>query len=300
MLAYRGFLLGGRFTMRKDLAAVVTEPERYGHTKSFKGVRRRSTQLGEDAPTRESMTKHYNGPYEQRKESKLKFRPLRGLVSTWVGRPWDKFYSALRSTYDVRRRVNHEIFDFIDSYVEHKRIYVGDDGTLMVRVAWRGAPDVPVSQDRSLQFYVDPTTGLICKNKAYRTRKQAEADREERAAQARANVFREIDDSTVMHRIDGVWHVYTMQAIPGTYVEYQKPESISLFDWRSLSPTERMAQGVKTQVVPRVYDFFYGQTVKLGRNYLGWESNSEVDLVRYHATKKTASHKLLKQMGLVA
>jgi hypothetical protein len=261
--------------MRKDLPKVFTEPERYGsRTKSYKLVRRRSRRNGidEEAPSRESMKASYPG-WGAQKSSDVKFSVITRLVKSWVGRPWDQFYSELRKTFSQTRRDNHIVFTHVDYLVEHQSIYVGDDGELWLRAPTAKYPDRPLREDKYQEYYVDPRTGLISKNPWFESKAKRKRDWAAQKAEEEAKVFRTIDENTVLRKVNETWFVCELRDFP-------KPGRGNPFQ----------------------FDEFYGASVAKGWNRKvpipGKKGKEDFYLERYHASKKSASHKLLKKMGL--
>mgnify|MGYP003582218477 CR=1 FL=1 len=169
--------------MRKDLNKLLCEEERYGSSRSFKEVRRKKVfQADEEFQAgRESMKKrHVVSGNEKMFGEHLS--PLYGIVRKNVGRKWDDVYSELAEVFDFRSVINDHILQHLWGYVE-RYAYV-DDGVIMVRGRYsRGAEQLELS---STEFYIHPTTGVLCKNEQYKTYDQQRREREaEREAEKR-------------------------------------------------------------------------------------------------------------------
>jgi len=304
--------------MRPDLNKLLCERERIGHDSKYKEVRNSKKfnnfgEEGEGMPSFES-TKHRYG-YET-KNFNENLSPLRGAIRANIGKRWDTFYSDLCKNFDKRSVINQHILEHLFQYVE-REVYV-EDGELWVKTgAYSNRGDVKLRNSTSTEYFVDPRDGIMKKNKWYGGDKASKARRAAKQAKAELEITRWIDDDNVLHNIDGVWFHFTLADVPeGKYI-YERPAGATLFNvksygtpvmktWDQLDDYRRSRYGTKRFVGGTAVDLFTGNRVY--RDNKGVHIHSygpkAKDLIRnppprYHATKKTASHKILKQAGIV-
>lgn len=160
--------------MRSDMAKVLCEEPRRGmRVKDRKGWKRKERRVAdEDKPVKEqgNLRAKWVRDYWDHKEFGDHVQPLRRYVLSCVGRKWDDVYSEIRKQIPKGTVVNDHVYTHLFQYV-----------ALNVRMI-DGKPHesedksrfglMPVYQDT----YVDPNTGLLCKNKdknaRYRSRYQ--------------------------------------------------------------------------------------------------------------------------------
>lgn len=301
--------------MRDDFAKQLTERERihsrdhyhnYRHNKLFEN--------GEvdEVGGRESMRVRYNHGYD-RKSFSENLNPLKGWLRTCVGKQWDKCYSELRKKFDARKVVNNHILEHLYQDIE-VNTYV-EDGKVFYNEArpWGSAQKSrPISLCRS-DYYVCPKDGTV-KITHKQPRRSVIKQREAEKLQAQLAVKRVIDDRNVLHFIDGVWYHFTLEPIPEREVVYEKPYGVTTFKtgynfvgnqarrektWDELNQQERERFGRKTLKGEAPLDLFTGDRVYLSGGHVYGRSGYQRGLSNlYHATKQTASHKLLKKAGI--
>ena len=285
--------------MRDDLNKQLCERERRGSWRRFGHVRHNkkfAVRDPENTPAREGM-KFRASATSNEKEFNENLNPLLGQVRKAVGRPFDKFYSDLSKTFDKRSVINQHILGHLDDFL-CRDLYFDRDGVL-TRHGRYGAVDRPLTEYTSIEFYVDPIDGIIKRNRNFARGKWR---RRERDAQAQAEidaVHRTLPDGSVLHMINDVWFHYAVKDAPVGHYVYDKPSNKDLFKpsrwskevpWERLRDYERQHCGVKRLVGKDVLDVLTGERVfcEPGK-----------PPVKYHATKRTASHKTLKHAGLV-
>ncbi len=304
--------------MRADLNKLLCERERVGHSDKYKHYRRLKKfnpapgEEGENLPFTEG-TKHRYG-YDG-KSFNENLSPLRGAIRANLGKRWDTFYSDLCKNFDKRSVINQHILQHLFQYVE-REVYI-EDGELWVRQGqYSRSGDVKLRDSRYTEYFVDPRDGIMKKNKWYKGDK---ARKDRKAAEARAAelaVTRWIDEDTVLRNIEGVWFHFTLADVPAGHYEYEKPLDKDEFSigygtkrtktWDQLDKYQRERFGQKRFVGGYVTDLFTGNTVYRDKGVTqiyryGRKAKKEElrPIQRYHATKKTASHKVLKQAGIV-
>jgi hypothetical protein len=292
--------------VRHDLNKLLCERERHGHDRKYKEVRRNKKFIspgeeGENMPSFESTKFRYSRVGEQKSFSE-NLTPLQGLIRANVGKRWDTFYSELCEVFDMSSVINQHILQHLYQYVE-KEIYLKDD-ELYVRGKYSHSTDTKL-RDSSTKFYVDPRDGKIHKNKYEKHQRRAQEQADALEAKDIASIYHKIDNDNVLHKIDGVWFHFTMEdVLPGKYV-FTKPQGENLFKlgiyknkertWEQLDEHDRARFGIKTYQGNSVYDVYLKKQVINDKRY-GYASDHAT---RYHVTKKTASHQMLKRLGLV-
>ena len=296
--------------MREDLNKVVHEHERSGHKNTFKPYRHlkkfNPKVGGEDIGGREGM-RHRLG--WDGKTSRHNYAAIEGAIRKAVGKRWDDFYSELSKTVDHRNSTGRHIFETLDWRVE-RNLYV-EDGELYIRNNYRKES----LKDSGTEFYVDPRDGVLKLNKQRVTYRQANARHAAEREAEEAKVYRKIDADNCLRFINGVWYHFTMKDVPKTEFEYLKPhvtgkwignrytviepvfrlgyallgKGIIEKTWEELNGAEKARYGVRVAKYGTVYDIFTEE-----RYPQAYRNPS-----KYHASKKTASQKMLRKAGLL-
>jgi len=300
--------------MRADLNKLLCERERVGHTRSYKDVRHnkkfKSDPDGE-LPSRESMKHRHARGASDTKSFNENLNPLWGQVRKAVGRPWNKFYGELCQNFDKRSVINQHILQHLMQSVETQAYY--KDGELYTRNNYSG--DIRLKDDTSTEYYVDPKDGILKKNKNYKRYSQINREHRKRREAEEEAVTRWLDDDNVLRKVGDVWFHFTLKDIPKGEVVFVKPEGKDLFDtgygrrphqmrsWDQLTDYEQRRHGVRTFKGQSVTDVFTGESLmfdrRMGRVYTSAQNQWYSGKKRYHATKRTASHKQLKQAGAI-
>jgi hypothetical protein len=160
--------------LRKDLQKLLCEQERNGSSRRHKEVRRSkdfAVDPNEFSAGRESMTKRYTVKGIN-KEFSENFAPLWGIIRKNANRPWDKVFSELNEVFDMRNHVNAHILVHLWQFVE-RETYIGDDGKVWVRGRYNGDQQLESSGS---EYYIHPITGLLLRNKAYKSWKASKRE----------------------------------------------------------------------------------------------------------------------------
>ena len=261
--------------MRKDLNKVLCERPRHLHEDKYRYYRRAkkfSASRGEeceDLPTREGMKVRYNhGGWNKTFNEHLS--PLKGIIRKSVGKKWDRVFSELCQVFDRRSVINQHI-------VQHLRDFIGietsvdKDGLIWVKERWR---EVPIT-DGWYEFFVDPRTGIVRKNKHFRSYRQALKQKAARAKAEDFKIHRVIDEKTELFLVKDVWFIAEVRDTPRKEHRIKKTSSFS----------KNMTYYVSEY--DEVYDVILGKHVRYP--YAS----------KYAVSKRTASHKELKKYGIV-
>ncbi len=164
--------------MRKDMAKVIVERPRLGHSMGRVRPGRFAPLQDDDgeplrarAPVRERVWKTKN--------LNENLAPLKRYLRSQTNRPWSKVYSEisahLRPTSTVQQHVRDHIEDFVAVRTAMK------NGVVVTRGhGWRGG-ETPLSEDRR-ELYVHPRTGLLLRNPHWRSWARVFAERQTRRA----------------------------------------------------------------------------------------------------------------------
>lgn len=296
--------------MREDLNKVVHEHERSGHKNTFKPYRKlkkfNPKVGGEDIGGRESM-RHRLG--WDGKTSRHNHVAIEGAIRKAVDRPWDDFYSELCKTVDHRSSTGRHVFETLDWRVE-RNLYV-EDGELYIRNNYRKE----ALKDSTTEFYVDPRDGILKRNKWLKTYRQRVKQQRAESKAAEDKVYRKIDENNCLRIIDGIWYHFEMKDIPKAEFDYVMPspnyrwvnghlvteqpvfqlgyallgKGIIRKTWDELNGAEKARYGRRVAKYGTVRDIFNGET------YPQAYRNPS----KYHASKKTASQKMLRKAGLL-
>lgn len=301
--------------MRDDLNKQLCERERRGSRMKYRSVRHKKKhdlpldEEGENTRSRESMTFRYDNT----KSFNENLKPLYGAVRKAVGRRWDTFYSELCQAFNMRSVINQHILQHLEWYCE--RNVVIQDGQLFVR-EYPSFPLTPLRESKRTEFYVDPRDGIIKKNKWFRKSTAQELQARARQEKEEAAKHRQLDDNNVLHLIDGVWFHFTLKDIPEGKEVIVRPEGVEFFKdyknrrktWDQLQDHDKRRLGKKIFVGERATDLYTGESIYNDNGKSGVRSYFRNTYVlfrwptpkgKYHATKKAASHQMLKKAGIV-
>lgn len=296
--------------MRPDLNKIIHERSASGWRSGVKFARK-SKRFGRprdpdycDLPFHERMRLRHGWPYH----ASINFHILTREVESYVGRPWNDFYSDLSRQFDKRSYRNHEMYRAFDWGVIEREVFVGDDGNLYTLNPYMTPPWRPLSENRG-SVYVDPRDGII---RRIDHSKPADHSLPKKAIDA------VIDEDYELHLIDGVWYHYDVKDVPWSEPdEFVKPKDKDFFfeksigiyspiaatlstrmcSWNELSDTEKRKQGVRISHTIIVTDDFDHNRIErrkdVKRDYW-WR----LIPTRYRTNKRTANKKQLRAAGI--
>lgn len=183
--------------MRNDFISVFVERPRYGHSTrvNSKGQARRLALMPLDEQgthaTHESMTARWN---KNRKEMRDHYAPLKRYLRAQVGRPYDQVFSDVCHVFKgdghTDQRLREHLEWEVDQHVFER------DGELIGRNGYTVGAD---------SLYVDPDTGILTLTPARTRRRWKNKPLFETV---------KIDDAHKYVKIDGLWFLVTLTAIP--------------------------------------------------------------------------------------
>jgi hypothetical protein len=145
--------------MRDDMAKVVTERPRRGHSNPSKKtaglpIRRYDPDAAYDEPVRLPVSRGRQYGWNAKEFSDL-INPLKRYLRSCVGRPWNKVHSELSQKLDRRSISGSHIWDH-EMWEIETDCYIGPDRLAYSNDRRYGGGERPI-----VGLYVDPRNGLI-------------------------------------------------------------------------------------------------------------------------------------------
>lgn len=245
--------------MRHDMKKVLTESPRFGHSRSYKEVRRRENRGDYDnLPTFQGMraphVRNYGG-----KEFSDHIMPLIRYLWGCIGRRWDDVWSEICTQVSSGNTVDSHLKGHVTGEIELNCIV--KDGEVYEKPYRRWSR---ISKPRGL--YVDPRDGLIKAGSADYHHSRNYYYKREREPEPQTSVQLE-DGKFVL--IDGIWYSFDYAVCP-------EPKTIAYIDEDGETKTKLIYFPQK--------DEYYNIT----RHHTG----------TYHTNKRQLSSRDLKKHGL--
>ncbi len=187
--------------MRKDMSKVIVERPRRGRAYAASSPPGRSEPLldEDDEPLRARKPKRTKPARTKSLNENL--APLRRYLGKQVGRPWNKVYAEiaenLRPSSTVQQHVRDHVEDFVAIHTRTRK------GEVVTTPPWGGERTL---EHEYREFYVQPRTGILQRNKHYRSWSRRRKEKAAEEAREIAGRMREIDRRTQLHRLkDDIW-----------------------------------------------------------------------------------------------
>jgi hypothetical protein len=230
--------------MRRDMAKVIVERPRPG---SSRHVPRRFARLD---PKRIPLTDDDLDPFPSRlghrraarlagdgKRLNENLSPLRRFLFKQAGRPWDKVWSEISAHVRADSTVQQHVRDHIQDFVAYRTFL--RNGQVIVATSRFGGPRA-LANLPWLALYVDPRTGLLCRNKGYRTGWHRRTGRTPAEAQRLAARLRVLAPDRQLHLLgDGNWWEVMLAAGPRPEVESREGAPVDVIERAGLSSLPR-------------------------------------------------------------
>lgn len=192
------------------LSEIVIERPRGGRRISLKrqqGFKKQLDQLTEEASQDGLLRPYLIKPRNKSKYLSDHLGPLRRLLRSQVGQPWNQVYSQLCQRLDRSTMAGRHVLDHVWDYVErHVELIDG-----IPHHKSRRPYQIVTGGGYRLQLFVHPETGILCDSKDFSPVLEVEA------AQPKSPSDQlKIDDLHQYRQIDGVWYLITFQAVPTT------------------------------------------------------------------------------------
>ena len=301
--------------MREDFNKQLTERERLGHKMKFGDHRNAKLNkvLDEEmSGGKESIharRRNAKGRNAGRKSFNENLNPLKNFLRVNAGRPWDKIYSEITSTFDKRKVINNHILEHLFDYVELNAVII--DGKPHVLNRYGRYNENPYREleyrgERYPSYYVDPRDGLLKAPRQTSTRRQREAESAAELKAKQDKMYRRLDDDTHLVLKDGTWWVYKAKAKPPKIMEYTRPAHIRTYEeskaWDALPEEEKQKQSIGKLVDAPMRDKIEPPDVPGYTTHRYWYGgNMSTTLIsddKYFYSRTAASHKLLKAAGV--
>ena len=213
--------------MREDMFKVIVERPRLirsnGYDRDGRKFRNR-----EEAPMRMGM----RDGYAYRKHFNENLAPLRRYLARQVDRPWDRVYSEIRSHIDARSTVKRHILEHLSNFVETDLYWDDSAQCLMLRrKAW--TTGTYALEGSRIELYVDPRTGILCRNVGRLNLVRRERERRKAANEAERQSRIILSELRQLHHVDGIWFEITLAKCPPPVIRRVNVEG----QWRNV--TER-------------------------------------------------------------
>jgi hypothetical protein len=163
--------------------------------------------------TQEAINEGLLRPYLIKPRKKTKYlsdhlNPLRGLLRSKVGQPWNQVHSELSRRLDANTMTGRHVLDHLRNYVTEKVVII--DGVPYARDrTWRRGN--PLGSGYHEEFYVHPETGILClapkrSRLRYRVIAKDAVSPKDAIPVDRYHRYQKIND---------VWYLVTLADLPG-------------------------------------------------------------------------------------
>lgn len=192
--------------MRGDMPKVIVERPRRGA-----GWTRKGRALHDDDLSLSAIAvKMHDRGRGTSKNLNENLAPLRRYLEAQVDRPWRKVWSEVCAHLKPSNTVQQHVRDHIPDCVAIKTSL--RDGEIFVHERWSRGP--VRLKDSHVRLFVDPTSGLVRRNKHWRSWEARRRLVAEAEAKARAAWMRVVSDRVQLHLYRDCWWEVTLAAVP--------------------------------------------------------------------------------------
>lgn len=231
--------------MRRDMAKVIVERPRPG---SSRHVPRRFARLDpKHIPLTDDDLDPFPSRLGHRRAARLagdwkvlneNLTPLRRFLLKQAGRPWNKVWSEISAHVRADSTVQKHVRDHIQDFVANRTFLRNSQVFVASRLGPRTVADLPW-----LALYVDPRTGLLCRNKAYGTSWRRRTGRTTADAQGLAERLRVLAPDRQLHLLgDGNWWEVMLAAEPQPGAQSSDGPPVDVIERAGLSNLPRAAR----------------------------------------------------------
>lgn len=191
--------------MRGDMPKVIVERPRRGG-----GWRRKGRPLrDDDLSLSEAEVKRHDRARGATKNLNENLAPLKRFLESQAGRSWNKVWSEICENLKPSNTVQQHVRDHIGDFVAIKTSM--KEGEVWVHHRWSRGP----LKESHVRLFVDPKSGLLRKNKHWRSWNAAARARKAKEAKAREARMRIVSATTQLHLLDdGAWWEVTLAPVP--------------------------------------------------------------------------------------
>lgn len=165
--------------LRKDISKVICERERHGSSRSYRYIRNErvdSQKIGFSVwpfegeslsphPFKEGMKKRFGKKFGYKSLSDF-LSPIRGFLTSSVGRKWDDIYSDLSKNIPKSKFLNQHVWEHIFDYVEIHTAWIDGEVCVSDDIERKYVPltgHYRWGWKRDHQFYVHPVSRILLK-----------------------------------------------------------------------------------------------------------------------------------------
>lgn len=272
--------------MREDMAKVIVERPRINPH----GCRKGRTQELDDLPAKEGMRRG-RALLGSRKHFNENLAPLRRYLASQVGRPWSKVYSEIAANLRIDSTVQQHVRDHIRDFVAvaPRRNIHHWRTTFRGGLWWQ-------------EFYVDPSTDLLCRTDCLPEEKARRRAKLSRPALSVERITLGADRE--IRLIKGLWYELKIAVLPEPiYCVHREMTKVRLKGpYSSRGPTVEVAIDVRRLVSPPVRDVATGALMAIGPavdDPAKWKVyRYEQPDRRYAVAKRALSRRELRRHGL--
>lgn len=182
--------------MRRDMSKVLVERPRHSDYGDRKGRKIDHDLLPSKEGMRAPHVRNWGG-----KQLNENLSPLRRLIESRIGRRWDSVYSEICEHLRADNTVQQHVRDHIEDFVAIRTSMM--DGQVVIHSKY-GSPRL-LHKD-STELYVDPITGILCRNKTRVTRNQERKLWKAKKAAEEASRIHVAKDGVEYRKVDGIWY----------------------------------------------------------------------------------------------
>jgi len=222
--------------MRHDMYKVIVERPRI--RASFARSRPDPVDL-DCSPRQEGIRKRHT----HRKHLNENLRPLQRYLAAQVGRPWDKVYSEMCAAIDRRNTVQQHIHQHIGDFVAIRVVEI--DGALHEDLG--DGRSHPLRDRYGSELYVDPCSGLLCRNRWRERARRQHRDECERKGSELSQQWRRVSPTVQLHKIDGIWYRIELAKITEAAFAQRQLDAVRKLDLRRC-PRSTAVKGVPSSL----------------------------------------------------
>ena len=191
--------------MRADMAKVIVDRPRRAGCVTRAG---RQPQDQDLLPSTEGMraphVRHYGG-----KELNENLAPLLRFLESRVGHPWDDVYSEICENIRVTNAVQDHIRVHVKQFVE-TATSVDNQGRIWIN----GYRPFLLDVDQHTRLYVDPCSGVLCRNPNRVSWNQRQREYREANKAQRLETARSLSNGVELRKHEGVWYEVSLSPVP--------------------------------------------------------------------------------------
>lgn len=191
--------------MRADMAKVIVERPR------LRGIHTRAGRQPQDQDLLRS-NEGMRAPHVRRyggKELNENLAPLLRFLESRVGHPWDDVYSEICENIRVTNAVQDHIRVHVKQFVE-TATSVDNQGRIWIN----GYRPFLLDDDQHTRLYVDPCSGVLCRNPNRVSWNQRQREYREANKAQRLETARSLSNGVELRKHEGVWYEVSLSPVP--------------------------------------------------------------------------------------